>query len=113
MQTIEVSRRLAIWAIVGVCVLSAAIGAGIALLAETGPTGPQGKQGRPGERGPRGPEGSVEAPDLGALEAEIEELRSELTDVGDLESRVDGIDSDLTETEETVSEICLEAGSFC
>ena len=36
MQTIEVSRRLAIWALVGVCALSAAIGSSITLLAETG-----------------------------------------------------------------------------
>ena len=51
MQTIEVSRRLAIWAIVGVCALSAAIGAGIALLAETGPGRPEGRaRGRRGAR---------------------------------------------------------------
>ena len=52
MQTLEVSRRLAIWTIVGVCALSAAIGSSITLLAETGPPG---KEGETGTRGPRGP----------------------------------------------------------
>ena len=48
MQTLEVSRRLAIWTIVGVCALSAAIGSSITLLAETGPPGKQGEAGREG-----------------------------------------------------------------
>ena len=67
----------------------------------------------PGSEGPRGPEGTVEAPDFGALEAEIEELQDGQADLGDLESKVDAIDSDLREVEETVSELCFEVGSFC
>jgi hypothetical protein len=113
MQTIEVSRNLAIWAIVGVCALSAAIGSGITLLAETGPQGPKGERGAPGPRGPQGPEGSVDVPDFGFVESEIEDLREELESAAELEARVGAIDSDLSETEETVSELCLELDSFC
>ena len=71
MQTIEVSRRLAIWTLVGVCALSAGIGASIMLLAETGPAGKEGapgERGPTGARGPQGPEGEIEGPDFGAFE---------------------------------------------
>lgn len=110
---IEVSRNFAIWTLVGVCALSAAIGSGITLLAETGPAGPRGERGKPGPRGPEGPEGEVELPDLGFVESELEELRNELQSASELESRVDAIDSDLSKTEETVSEICFELDEFC
>lgn len=108
-----VSRRAAIWALVGVCALSAAIGSGITLLADTGPAGQKGERGATGARGPEGPEGAVEEPDFGFLESELGELKEELSSVADLEARVDGIDSDLTENEETVSEICLELELIC
>ena len=110
---IEVSRNLAIWTLVGVCALSAAIGSGITLLAETGPAGAKGERGAPGPRGARGPEGTVDVPDLGFVESELEALRDELNTAAELESRVDAIDSDLTDTEETVSEICFELDDFC
>ncbi|HEY5976484.1 MAG TPA: collagen-like protein [Solirubrobacterales bacterium] len=110
---IEVSRSLAIWTLIGVCALSAAIGSGIALLAETGPAGAKGERGAPGPRGPEGPEGAVDIPDLGFVESELEDLRDELSSARELESRVDAIDSDLTETEETVSELCFELDDFC
>jgi hypothetical protein len=110
---VEVSRNLAIWSIVGVCVLSAAIGSGITLLAETGPAGAPGERGAQGPRGPEGPEGTVDAPDFGFVESELEDLREELSDASELESRVDAIDSDLATTEETVSELCLELEDFC
>ena len=106
------SRRAAIWALIGVCALSAAIGSGITLLADTGPQGAKGERGAAGPRGPEGPEGSVEAR-LGFLESELGELREELNSVADLEARVDGIDSDLTKNEETVSELCLELELIC
>ena len=112
-NSVVVSRRTAIWAVVGVCALSAAIGSGITLLADTGPQGPKGERGATGARGPEGPEGTVEAPDFGALEAEIGELREEVEGSEGLESRVDAIDSDLTKTEETVSELCLELELIC
>src|SRR6476469_3706837 len=111
MPTIEVSRRLAIWPIVGVCALSAAIGSSITLLAETGPAGKRGEAGLRGPRGPQGPEGregAVEGPEFGFLESEIEGLAHELGDLGATEARVTELEEDLTGTEETVSEICLE-----
>jgi hypothetical protein len=113
MQTFEVSRRLAVWTIVGVCALSAAIGSSITLLAETGPAGKRGEQGAPGPRGPEGPEGAVEEPSYGFLENEIEGLAGELGDLGATESRVEELEEDLTSTEETVSELCLELETFC
>ena len=113
MQTIEVSRRLAIWTIVGVCALSAGIGSSLTLLAETGPTGPRGEQGPTGPRGPEGREGSVEEIDLGFLEGEIEEIAAELGDLSATEGRVDEIDEDLAEVEEVVEELCFEVGELC
>ena len=102
MQTIEVSRRLAIWATVGVCALSAAIGASVALLAETGPQGPEGQ------------EGAVEEIDLGFLEGEIEKLGRELGDLNATEGRVEDLESDLTEVEEVLGELCFELeAEFC
>ena len=111
MQTIEVSRRLAIWTLVGVCALSAAIGASIMLLAETGPPG---KEGEPGERGPtgargpQGPEGEIEGPDFGFLEGEIEDLAAELGDLGATEGRVGELEEDLAGVEEVLEELCDE-----
>jgi hypothetical protein len=108
MQTIEVSRRLAIWAVVGVCALSAAIGSSITLLAETGPPGMEGERGPPGPRGPEGPEGTVDAPDFGFLETEIEDLAHELGDLGATEGRLEELEEDLTDVEEVVEELCAE-----
>jgi hypothetical protein len=113
MQTLEVSRRLAIWTIVGVCALSAAIGSSITLLAETGPQGKPGESGPRGPRGREGPEGAVEGPDFGFLESEIEGVAEELGDLGATEARVEELERDLVGTEETVSEICLELELFC
>jgi hypothetical protein len=60
-----------------VCVLSAAIGSAISLIAQTGPAGP------------RGPQGKV---DTRAIEAEIEAVRSE--------ADVSGLEEQVTENEE-------------
>src|SRR3954447_17558790 len=108
MQTIEVSRRLAIWTIIGVCALSAAIGSSITLLAEPGPAGKEGERGLRGSRGPEGPEGSAESFDYNFLESEIEDLARELGDLGATEGRVEELEEDLADTEEIVSEICFE-----
>jgi|SRR5829696_2629470 len=113
MQTLEVSRRLAIWTLVGVCALSAAIGSSITLIAETGPTGKEGERGPAGPRGAEGLEGTVEGPDFGFLESEIEELAAELGDLGATEARVEELEEDLADTEETVSEICFELDLLC
>jgi hypothetical protein len=113
MQTLEVSRRLAIWTLVGVCALSAAIGSSITLLAETGPPGKEGERGPAGPRGPEGQEGTFEGPDFGFLETEIEDLAAELGDLGATEGRVEELEEDLTAVEETVSEICFELEALC
>lgn len=113
MQTIEVSRRLAIWTIVGVCALSAAIGSSITLLAETGPAGKGGERGPRGPRGPEGPEGSVESFDYGFLESEIEDLARELGDHGATEGRLEELEEDLIEVEEAVEELCFELDGVC
>ena len=111
MQTIEVSRRLAIWTLVGVCALSAAIGASIMLLAETGPPGKEGapgERGPTGPRGPQGPEGEIEGPDFGFLEGEIEDLAAELGDLGATEGRVGELEDDLAQVEGVLEELCEE-----
>jgi hypothetical protein len=113
MQTIEVSRRLAIWTVVGVCALSAAIGSSITLLAETGPPGRNGERGPRGPRGPEGPEGNVESFDYGFLESEIEDLARELGDHGATEGRLEELEENLADTEEVVSEICFELEARC
>lgn len=101
---------MAIWTVVGVCALSAAVGSSITLLAETGPPGKQGERGEAGPRGPEGPEGSVEEFDYGFLESEIEDLAAELGDFGATESRVEELEDDLVEVEAVVEELC--AGEF-
>lgn len=113
METIEVRRRSAIWAIVGVCALSAAIGSGVALIAETGPAGPRGER---GPAGPRGPEGKV---DTSGLEAEIEAVRSE-ADVSGLEGQVSENEERIEELEDALrgferggGELCEEDEFFC
>jgi hypothetical protein len=111
MQTIEVSRRLAIWTLVGVCALSAGIGASITLLAETGPAGKEGapgERGPTGARGPQGPEGEIEGPDFGAFEGEIEDIAKELGDLSATEGRVEELEEDLARVEEVLEELCEE-----
>src|SRR5215207_1023850 len=108
MQTIEVSRRLAIWTLVGVCVLSAAIGASMMLLAETGPPGKEGEQGPVGPRGAQGPEGEIEGPDFGFLEGEIEDIAAQLGDLNATEGRVEELEEDLVDVEEVLEELCGE-----
>jgi hypothetical protein len=93
-------------AVLVVCVLSAAIGSAIGLIAQTGPTGPRGGR---GPVGPRGPAGRV---DTGAIEAEIEALRSELDSgaleeaVAEDEERIEELEEGLRGVEGTTSELC-------
>lgn len=89
--------------LVGVCVLSAAIGSGLALLAQEGPQGPRGKQGKQGPRGPEGPAGESAAGEVEALEAQVEELRGR---VEELESQLSGVGG-------SDSVLCEEFGLFC
>lgn len=98
---VSISLRNLVAGIVGVCILSAAIGSGVTLLAKTGPSGPRGPvgaqglrglpgvEGREGERGARGAqgpegsegEGSQSNSSLESLESEVEQLRGEVANL--------------------------------
>ena len=99
--------------VVGVCVLSAGIGSGLALLAQTGPAGPAGKRGAPGPEGPQGPEGASAGEELGALEGEVEELRGQVEAGGEAEGRLDELESEVSELGGVTSELCAEIEAFC
>jgi hypothetical protein len=98
-------------------VLSAAIGSGIALLAQTGPEGPAGKQGKRGPEGPRGPEGESATAELGGVEVEVEELRGQLEGLEssagegnpEVEERLERVEEEVEELGSVASELCSEA----
>jgi hypothetical protein len=120
---ISLPRNQFIALVIGVCVLSAAIGSGLALLAQTGPHGPAGKQGprgHTGKQGPRGPAGESAGEELGEVEGEVEELRGEVEEaggesaqVGELEERVEGLEEELESFTGLGAEICEEEGLIC
>jgi hypothetical protein len=126
---ISLPRNQFIALIIGVCVLSAAIGSGLALLAQTGPKGPAGKQGPRGHHGKQGPAGQAgesAGEELGALEGEVEELRGELEgvreevgeagesgEVGELEERVEGLEEELESVSGVAEELCVEGSFIC
>jgi hypothetical protein len=101
--------------------VSAAIGSGLALLAQTGPKGTPGKQGPPGpkgERGPLGPEGESAGEELGELEAEVEELSGAVEegsagDTRELEARIESLEEEVEELGGFTSEICSEEEFIC
>jgi hypothetical protein len=100
--------------IVGVCVLSAGIGSGLALLAQEGPEGPRGKagkQGPAGKEGAQGPEGASATAEVEALEAEVDELRGQVEEADELEARVEDIESALSGAGGSL--LCEEFGLFC
>jgi hypothetical protein len=115
--------------IIGVCVLSAAIGSGLALLAQTGPKGPAGKQGprgHAGKPGPEGPAGESAGEELGALEGEVEELRGEVEgvreevgeagesgEVAELEERVATLEEEIEGFAGFAQELCGEESLVC
>ena len=99
--------------LLGVCVLSAGIGSGLALLAETGPAGPAGKRGPAGPEGPQGPEGASGAEEIGGLEAEVEELRGQVEEGEELEGRVEDLESEVSGFGGITSELCEEFESLC
>jgi hypothetical protein len=108
--------------VVGVCVLSAAIGSGLALLAQTGPEGPAGKQGprgHAGKPGPQGPAGESAGEELGELEGEVDELRGaveeagESDQVGELEERVESLEEELAGFAGVTEELCGEGSLIC
>jgi hypothetical protein len=109
--------------VIGVCVLSAAIGSGLALLAQTGPKGPAGKQGPRGHKGkpgPQGPAGESAGEELGALEGEVEELRAAVEEgsesngeVGELEERVEALEEEVESYAGIAEELCGEESFIC
>jgi hypothetical protein len=112
---ISLPRNQFVALVVGVCVLSAAIGSGLALLAQTGPEGPAGKQGprgHVGKQGPRGPEGESAGEELGALEGAVEEGGSS-SEVGELEERVEGLEEELEGFSGFAHELCGEGNFVC
>ncbi|MBS1678101.1 MAG: hypothetical protein JST08_12025 [Actinobacteria bacterium] len=124
--TISMPRNQLIALIVGVCVLSAAIGSGLALLAQTGPEGPAGKQGprgHVGKQGPEGPAGESAGEELGALESEVEELRGQVEEareeaggsgeVGELEERVESLEEEVEGFHGLAQELCGEGSIIC
>ncbi|MEZ5076655.1 MAG: hypothetical protein R2725_04350 [Solirubrobacterales bacterium] len=100
--------------LVGVCVLSAGIGSGLALLAQEGPEGPRGKPGKQGKRGPQGepgPEGASASAEVESLEAEVAELRDQVEQADELEARVEDLEAAITGAGGSV--LCDEFGLFC
>ena len=121
--SISLPRNQFIALVIGVCVLSAAIGSGLALLAQTGPEGPAGKQGprgHVGRQGPEGPAGESAGEELGALEGEVEELRAQIEEsggssreVGELEERVEVLEEEVESYAEIAGELCGEESFIC
>lgn len=120
--SISLSRNQLIALAIAVCVLSAAIGSGLALLAQTGPrgaAGERGPRGHAGKQGPRGPAGESAGEELAALEGEVEELRGEVEEggaskqVGELEERVESLEEELEGFAGIAQELCGEGNPIC
>lgn len=112
-RMVSITRNQLIAVLVGVCILSAAIGSGITVLAKTGPSGPAGARGAPGPAGPRGPEGASGAEELGRLESEVEALRGQVEGGEELEGRLEELESEVSRLSGAGSEICGEIEGFC
>jgi hypothetical protein len=110
---VSMTQRNFILLLVGVCVLSAAIGSGLALLAQTGPSGAQGARGPAGPRGAQGPEGPSGAAEVEGLEAEVQELRGEVEESGELSGRVQSLEDEISGLSGSGSEICEELELPC
>ncbi|MFN8215571.1 MAG: hypothetical protein U0R71_03150 [Solirubrobacterales bacterium] len=117
---ISMTQRNFVLLVVGVCILSAGIGSGLALLAQTGPSGAKGARGPEGKRGPRGPQGpqgergaSGEAKVQG-LEAEVQELRGAVEEDAELSARLEALEEQLGGLSGGESSIlCEEFGIGC
>ena len=111
---VTLDRRALIAILVGVCVLSSAIGAGIGLIAETGPAGVPGKRGPAGPEGPEGPAGPSNQGEIEELEAKVEGLREEVADSGELEGRVEDLEAVIESLgSASPGDLCDELGLFC
>lgn len=97
---VSMTQRNFVLLVVGVCILSAGIGSGLALLAQTGPAGSKGArgpQGKQGPRGPQGPEGKSATAEVEGLEVEVEELRGRVEEGEDLSGRVEALEESLSD----------------
>ena len=110
---VTLDRRALIAILVGVCILSSAIGAGFGLIAETGPAGTPGKQGPAGPEGPEGPEGPSGAAEIEGLEAEVEELRGQVEESEEVGGRLDELESEVSGLGGVTDELCEELDFFC
>jgi hypothetical protein len=110
---VSMTQRNFVLLVVGVCILSAGIGSGLALLAQTGPSGAKGARGPQGERGPRGPQGESAAGELEGLEAEVEELRGRVEEGEELNGRVEALEEELSGIGGGSSVLCEEFGVDC
>ncbi len=114
-----VSHRFFVVCLVGVCVLSAAVGSGIALLAKTGPEGPRGPSGPRGPAGRSADEASYQAEEaLGQadeLDSRVSEVESSLPSFGEAASQSDLSDLEFSveELESKTSELCLGLEVVC
>jgi hypothetical protein len=114
LRMVSLPRNQLIALFVGVCVLSAAIGSGLALVAQEGPAGPAGKRGPAGPQGPEGPEGPSGAAEIGGLEAEVEDLRGKAEDAEELEGRIEDLESEVAGIEGfTPEQLCDEFELSC
>jgi hypothetical protein len=117
--SVSLPRNQFIALVLGVCVLSAAIGSGLALLAQTGPSGTPGKQGPRGHAGPRGQEGqegaegaSAEA-EVGALESEVEELNGRVEESEEVGGRVEELEEEVSGISSGTERLCEEEEFLC
>jgi hypothetical protein len=105
---VSMTQRNLILLLVGVCVLSAGIGSGLALLAQTGPAGATGKRGPAGPEGPQGAEGPSGAAEIGGLESEVEELRGRVEESEETQSRLEELESEISGLSGPGSALCEE-----
>jgi hypothetical protein len=114
-----ISRRFFTICIVGVCVLSAAIGSGITLLAKTGPQGPRGPSGPEGPPGRSADEASDRAEEAldqaDELDGRLGEVESNLPVFGEAASASDlsDLESSVRDLESTTSELCFGLEVVC
>ena len=110
---ISLPRNQFIALVIGVCVLSAAIGSGLALLAQTGPSGATGARGPAGPEGPPGAEGESGAAEVSGLEAEVEDLRGRVEESEEVAGRLENLEEEIGSLPNGSSGLCEEFGIDC
>lgn len=110
---VTLDRRAFVAILVGVCILSSAVGAGFGLLAETGPAGVPGKRGPAGPEGPEGPPGASNQGEIEELEAEVGDLQEEVAAAEDLETRIEELEAELGDLGGIAPELCSQFEELC